>query len=377
VKIAIIVPWIRQIKGTSLACAFSRALSEFGETVEFVVHTINIAVENDLKQILGEKVRLTILNRVVDEKINPLIYLQKQYFSKIDGDIVKLLTSSKNKYDQVILISNEGRRIGNKISRKFRNNLNDKPATILLLQELIDYSFTIGKEGIPAYIRRLFSLVKPLFRYIEKKRLRGFDLIYSNSDWTSKNLSVLYGINARMPLALYDDYNFKLLQLEHKEELIVVPTASLDKNGIDLLLRLQEDGIPLIAFGSKRIRGIKNVGFLTTIDMCKLISKSKATLFYFDYEALGLIPLESLSLGTPVITIPKQGPYEELKLNKFVYFFKDYDSLLKICKNLLETNQDSVYRQTCSESVNNFHAEVVASRFLVDVKNCLIGDDHA
>ena len=110
--------------------------------------------------------------------------------------------------------------------------------------------------------------------------------------------------------------------------------------------------------------------------MCKLISNSKATLFYFDYEALGLIPLESLSLGTPVITLPKQGPYEELKLNKFVYFFKDYDSLLKICKNLLETNQDAVYRQTCSESVNNFRAEVVASRFLVDVKNCLIGDNH-
>ena len=96
--------------------------------------------------------------------------------------------------------------------------------------------------------------------------------------------------------------------------------------------------------------------------------------FYFDYEALGLIPFESLSLGTPVITIPKQGPYEELGNNKFVYFFSDYDSLLKSCRYLIASTQDATYRQTCSDSINAFRSKKVAEKFLDDVCGYLRGE---
>lgn len=373
-KIAIVVPWVPRIMGISLACAFSRALSELGETVEFIVHTLNVPFENELKRILMGKVKLTILNKVHDGKISPFIYLKKQYFSQMAGDIVEFIVSSKDRYDILMLISNEGKSLGNVINKKFRNNPKDKPITVLLTQELIDYTFTINKDGLSNHFRRIFSISKPFFRYIEISRMHGFDLIYSNSNWTSKNLLNLYGIKSRMSLALYDDKNFKMDCMDDKLSQIAVPTASLDDYGSELLLHLQNDGIPLITFGPKKLNGLKNLGFLSIKDMHRVVSLSKATLFYFDYEALGLIPFESLSLGTPVITIPKQGPYEELKNNRFVYFFNNYDSLLRICRNLLSTDQDSAYRNSCSNSVNAFRSEAVAGFFLEDIRNYIRGE---
>ena len=375
-KIAIVVPWVPRIMGISLACALSRALSELGEAVEFIVHSLNINVENELREILTEKVKLTILKRVSNGKISPFVYFEKQYFSRMTQKIVEFLASSKVRYDIVMLISNEGKGIGKLLNKKFKNNLGSKPITILLTQELIDYTFTMDKVGLPDYIRRLLSLWKPLFRRVEMNRMRGFDLIYSNSNWTSKNLRHLYGIKSRLPLALYDDENFKMENIRAKVDQIVVPTASLDKHGSELLMRLHSDGIPLVTYGPKNVEGLKNLGFLPMEKMRKLISISKATFFYFDYEALGLIPFESLSLGTPVITIPKQGPYGELRNNKFVYFFSDYDSLLKTCRDLIAANQDATYREACSNSINAFRSEKVANQFLEDVSNYLKGEHH-
>ena len=374
-KIAVIAPWVPAIKGNSLAASLARSLSKHSNRVDFIVHTMKADLEGDLRYILGEKVNLITLHKSVEEKISSYRYLKLQYFSKIDKDLTDYILAHGD-YELILLISNEGRGVARKLRKKFPNNRSVNLITAIIVQELIDYSFDLNREGIPYYIRKLFLFLKPIFRYIERKRLTSFDLVYSNSSWTSKNLWDLYDIKSRMSLALYDDENFKLEEINIKEEQIAVPTASLNNSGSGLLLRLSKDGVPLVAFGPNGVSGLKNLGFLPTRDMCRLISISKATLFHFDYEALGLIPLESLSLGTPVITIPEQGPYGELKDNRFVSFFKDYDSLLKICKDLLHTNQDIIYRQACSNSVSDFRSEIVVGRFLEDVRNYLRGENH-
>ncbi|MCW1311491.1 MAG: glycosyltransferase [Candidatus Rehaiarchaeum fermentans] len=367
-KIAIVVPWAPVIKGNSYAASFARALSELNQKVDFIVHTMKADLEEDFKNILGGKVNLIILNRSDNESINFYKYFKLQYFSKIDEDIAEFILTNGD-YNLLVLISNEGKKIPMKIKKKLNNYSSKTLITAIIVMELIDYSFDLNKEGIPSHVRKLFLFLKPIFRYVERKRLNSFDLVYSISNWTSNNLLKLYGIKSKMSLPLYDDKNFKMEDTIVKENQIAVPTASLNNHGLKLLLRLQNDGIPLVAFGPKNANGLKNLGFLSMEEMRRLISKSKATLFYFDYEALGLIPLESLSLGTPVITIPKQGPYEELKDNRFVYFFNSYDSLLKICRDLIQVDQDTEYRLACSNSVNDFRSEIVASRFLKDIQN--------
>ena len=372
-KIAVVAPWVPAIKGNSLAASFARSLSRNAHDVDFIVHTLKEDLEKDLIAILGDRVNLITLHRSTDEKINSLRYLKLQYFSKIDGELTEFILN-RGDYDLLVLISNEGRGIARRIKE---NNKTGDLKTAIIVQELIDYSFDMNKEGIPAYIRKIFLFLKPIFRYIERRRLKGFELVYSNSKWTSGNLLNLYGVKSRMTLALYDDENFKIDDSFVKEKRIAVPTASLDGHGIELLLRLQLDGIPLVAFGPKNVEGLNNVGFLRTEEMRRLISESKATLFYFDYEALGLIPFESLSLGTPVITLPKQGPYEELKDNEYVHFFNDYDSLLRTCRNLLIEDQEEKYRLECSRSVELFHSDMVAGRFLEDVDRYMGGGVHS
>lgn len=362
-KIAVVAPWVPAIKGNSLAASFARSLSRNAHEVDFIVHTLKEDLEKDLIAILGDRVNLISLHKTTHENINSLRYLKLQYFSKMDGDLTDFVLT-RGDYELLVLVSNEGRGIARRLKK---SNSNGDLKAAIIVQELIDYSFDINKEGIPSYIRKMFLFLKPIFRYIERKRLNGFDLIYSNSKWTSRNLLNLYGIKSRMSLALYDNENFKIDDICVKETRIAVPTASLDRYGTGLLLRLHIDGIPLVTFGPKNVKGLNNLGFLPMEEMRRLISESKATLFYFDYEALGLIPFESLSLGTPVITIPKQGPHEELQDNRFVHFFNDYGSLLRTCRNLLLEDQDNKYRHECSDSVEDFHSEMVAGRFLEDV----------
>ena len=374
-RIAVIAPWVPAVKGNSLAASFARSLSKHFHDVDFIVHTMKADLEEDLKRILGERVNLVALNKSAEEKISSYRYLKMQYFSKIDDDLSDFILT-RGDYNLLVVISNEGRGIARRVKKKLTDTQSAALKTAIIVQELIDYSFEISKEGIPSYIRKMFLFLKPIFRYIERKRLTGFDLIYSNSNWTSKKLFELYGIKSRMSLALYDDMNFKMKDIGAKEEQIVVPTASLDKSGSELLLRLHNDGIPLVAFGPKNVEGLNNLGFLPLEEMHRIISISKATLFYFDYEALGLIPFESLSLGTPVITLPKQGPYEELKENKFVFFFDNYDSLLKTSRDLIHSTQNSDYRQGCSDSVSGFHSAIVVNRFLEDFVSYIGGEKH-
>ena len=97
-----------------------------------------------------------------------------------------------------------------------------------------------------------------------------------------------------------------------------------------------------------------------------MLQSAAATLFLFDYEALGLIPFESLACGTPVITRPEQGPGLELRGIPEVHFFRSYEELLAVCRKLLDTPRTEPRALGCWESVQGYAPDrAVAS--LLDV----------
>ncbi|MEM3191659.1 MAG: hypothetical protein QW292_06135 [Candidatus Parvarchaeota archaeon] len=87
-----------------------------------------------------------------------------------------------------------------------------------------------------------------------------------------------------------------------------MPTVALDKTIIEIVRKLHLDGIEM------RLRSLidteiyEEARYLDEKEMINLIERARAVLVLFDIESLGLIPFESLALGTLVITEKKIGP---------------------------------------------------------------------
>ena len=83
----------------------------------------------------------------------------------------------------------------------------------------------------------------------------------------------------------------------------------------------------------------------------KLMQGAKAVIFPIQHkEALGLVPLESMACGTPVIAFNKPGPNETIIDGKTGHLVDDYSEMLSSIDNIGE-----IKRVNCRNHViNNF-----------------------
>lgn len=88
---------------------------------------------------------------------------------------------------------------------------------------------------------------------------------------------------------------------------------------VSTLIRLAKAGIPLVGFGNKLVPGIdpaylrKFLDFRGRVDhseLVRLYCAAEFTAFPFTTEGLGIVPLESMACGTPVLTYNREGPSE-------------------------------------------------------------------
>ncbi|EQD40073.1 glycosyltransferase, partial [mine drainage metagenome] len=129
---------------------------------------------------------------------------------------------------------------------------------------------------------------------------------------------------------------------------------------------LARTNLPLVAYGPRPPPPSVSIpyrGFLSEDEMRVFLSGAAATLFLFDYEALGLVPFESLAAGTPVITLPKQGPHRTLSHNRDVYFGRDVGELRELCARILQSPPTRADRARCRESVEVYKSSESARSF--------------
>ncbi|MEM3844455.1 MAG: hypothetical protein QXU98_01915 [Candidatus Parvarchaeota archaeon] len=122
-----------------------------------------------------------------------------------------------------------------------------------------------------------------------------------------------------------------------EDKYIAIPTVALDQPRIEIVRKLHLDGIEMKIFGSFKTGTPEEEGYLDEEEMIDLIGRVSAVLFLFDYESFGLIPFESLALGTPVTTEKKLRPGYELSDNPYVTFANTYDEILTACREALNS----------------------------------------
>jgi glycosyltransferase involved in cell wall biosynthesis len=366
-KVAIIVPWMYAISGNITAIDLAVQLSEMGLNVDFVVLEAYSGIVDELKSSLVGP-NLILFNQLETNKHGKFQYFINQILRDLANETwTSLMDESIDiDYDIILLISDEALALGKHIKKlKWRK----KPIVCYSAMELVDHNF-FANHGRFKYLRRF--LFFPFYLMLQKRYehyLKFYDLLFANSKWTDIMVNYFYDIKpvGVIQSVSLDFFISEIGQNDTEPSYLAVPTSSLGKTELNIISKLREDRINMIFYGQKELSLPNDLGFLPKNEMIKVVANARAMLFLFDYEALGLIPIESLALGTPVITYERAGPSLSINESKFVTYVRNYADIKRACELALSTKLTSSERIACRKSVETYMPEVNAKNFIRSV----------
>lgn len=369
-KVAIVIPTIVTIGGNRTAFLLAKSLVDWFDVSLICYHISSELIEK--VESLISPAHLKYKYEIDGGSWSTLKSLRYQFVRGRDRSLAKFIEDF-DKQDFLLVISNEGKWLPNYLKRHNKHII-----TAISVMELNDnfFYFPYYEEIKMRFLWHIFLFpIYGILRFFEKERYQSFDLLFANSLWTELIFQYLYQLTVKDTIILLDsDFWKPPLELKDDERYIAVPTASLSgyRNAQEIIRNLVKEGLNLISYGPHKIEGVPYLGFLDDESLVKFIGNACGTLFLFDYEALGLIPFESLLCGTPVITFKKQGPFTELKSNDNIYFVTEYRDIRKACLDLLHAGKTKSRVVSCRNSVESYSAHKVAPRIAELIKNELL-----
>lgn len=125
---------------------------------------------------------------------------------------------------------------------------------------------------------------------------------------------------------------------------------------IEVLNSMARDNINVIGFGSKLPPGvnvamlrknIKYLGSVSEIELVKLYRNALFVAFPFTSEPFGLIPIESMLCGTPVLTYNKEGPSETVINGETGWLVNSREEFLTKAKEIWENGKTGISKDVC------------------------------
>lgn len=363
-----IIPTIGRMSGNRWALDFARFLSKQVDEVKVVVHTLPPTLLPLVRDKLGS-LDCDIL-RVESVSTSPIEMFHRQFGNKMTREIVKSLEPqiAQKPPDVIFLVGNECHSLGRTLCKLFSRRLPGvtKPILCVAPADLPDNALLLETKS-PSILRGFLRFCAyPFVNLIQKWSFRSFDFVIPNSPWTKALVETLYEISCTSPLILLDDETFDRPLDVKRGEYIAVATSDLDTTLSKLVSDLHESGVPIVAFGPDRVGSVPYVGYLSEQDLVRLIAGARATLFLFNYEALGMLPIESLALGTPVICTRRQGPHALFSRNKFVTLCtNEYLPIYRACMDALSPRPDSArIEDECRSTVQGFMGDNAVTQLL-------------
>ena len=167
-----------------------------------------------------------------------------------------------------------------------------------------------------------------------------------------------------------------------KNYALYISTIGYHKNQKDAILACKKASIPLIISGKIRDKDYfnkeikpyidnKEVIYYKELDLnkkIKLYQEAKVFLFPIKWqEPFGLVVIESLMSGTPVIAYPNGGPSEIIKNGVNGFLVKNYQEMAEKIKKI-----DQIERKNCRlYAERNFSDEIVGNKYFQVLKKFL------
>lgn len=177
----------------------------------------------------------------------------------------------------------------------------------------------ISTNSPPRY-RYSYKLLAPSLNFLERRLVRKFRMA-----------SELFVANSTFCSSIYKDWGFNIDYIIHppldctlfkpstskpSEDYILTHVGTYEKEGKFSLIRaIANSGVNIKIFGTepnnRHRTENENITFLGKVSdrkLAELYSNAVFTLFAFNHEPFGYIPIESMACGTPVLTFNRQGP---------------------------------------------------------------------
>lgn len=209
-------------------------------------------------------------------------------------------------------------------------------------------------EGAPLYQQFGARALRDSLTNYDLESNKNVDLFIANSEFVRQRIHKYYNLDAKVvhPFVELDD--FKAIQQRplDKEDYFVILSAFAPNKKVDVAIRaFNRMGKKLVIVGSgqkdRELREManKNIIFRGNISREEVIStlaKAKALIFP-GVEDFGIVPLESLASGTPVIAYKAGGVLETI--NEKVGLFFEEQSVDSLCRAVEEFNIGDFDRQ--------------------------------
>ncbi len=142
------------------------------------------------------------------------------------------------------------------------------------------------------------------------------------------------------------------------------------------LYQLSQLGIPLKIFGSKSpgwvdaaFRSglpahVEILGHLSDEELRGLYSNALVTVFPFTEEPFGLVPVESMACGTPVLTYRRQGPGETVVDERTGWLVDTAEELVRMARRVFRRGYPAAMVRQCLERARDFHVDTLAQQWV-------------
>lgn len=132
---------------------------------------------------------------------------------------------------------------------------------------------------------------------------------------------------------------------------------------VSTLIRVARAGIPLVGFGNKLVPGIDPAYLRKFLDfrgrvghseLVHLYCAAEFTAFPFTTEGLGIVPLESMACGTPVLTYKREGPSETVVDGKTGWLVDTPEEFVERARTLWNGFDRDLFRKQALERASEF-----------------------
>jgi glycosyltransferase involved in cell wall biosynthesis len=237
---------------------------------------------------------------------------------------------------------------------------------------------TLTLDNMTAYLpfkykvpyRSLSTVLRIVDKRFTRKIARCSSCIVSNSKYVA---STYNAFSVQVDNVIYPPLNcdeFRPVANRPSEDFVLTYFGK--ETIFEVVRQLLNEGVKLKAFGGKlsmipkEIRSHSGLDFLGRIGderLVELYSNALFTLYPFNDEPFGYIPIESLACGTPVLTFNKQGPKESISDGKTGWLADTQPELAERAIKLWKKGYPEGMRADCRESALRFDTRIIAGQW--------------
>jgi len=317
------------------ASSFGRKVTCFGLEPKLFSNNLDV-IEPILKE-LRKPSTLVMLFPFV-----PVIYL--------------FLTRKQNMVSEIALVSSSG------LAHYFTIRANLKVLYLNTPTRWI-WKKTDFEKNQPIRLKLICTTLRPIYKYLDKRNVRKFDIVISNSTNVQKQIKNIYNINSMVVYPPVKKNNEKETALENKllsnEYFLIVARNRGYKfnNQLLALSKLVDKQIVLCGEGTEKISGINllGLGFVSQSNLNWLYQHAKCLIGLAE-EDFGLTPVEAAIFGCPTIAFD-QGGYSETIMHGINGWLVSKNGINEMADMLNSIHRKNFDRNEIIESANRFSDE--------------------